>query len=437
MSDHRYILEPYKGMKTRHICPSCRRSDKTFTLYIDTETGEHINPRVGRCNREINCNYHYTPRQYFQDNHISEYKPQMQSCTKPNNVSSIEKQISFIPVEVFKKSLQIDKNVSQVAEVNHFVKFLTDLFGDEKAHELLTRYFIGTSKYWNGATVFWQIDISGIVRTGKIMLYNSTTGKRVKEPFNHINWVHTAMKILDFELKQCLFGEHLLQDKTKPVAIVESEKTAVIASAYLPEFIWLAAGSLTNLNIEKCNVLKGRMVTLFPDLKCFEKWSLKTKELSTQLGGTILNVSDLLERKANEAEKMRGFDLADYLVKFNYKDFIFNSGEPLPKQVEKKQKLVPVLELHQPKSLLTQNYLKVPERLRIENWEQEITELEGFFNSIILPTEPIKINKWSTITNVTRNLESEFATVKANNGNRTFLPALNRLKELKEYLTAN
>jgi hypothetical protein len=95
----------------------------------------------------------------------------------------------------------------------------------------------------------------------------------------------------------------------------------------------------------------------------------------------------------------------------NFKDFIFNSREPLPKQVEKKQKPVPVLELHQPKSLLTQNYLKVPERLRIENWEHEITELEGFFNSIILPTEPIKINKWSTITDLTRNLESEFATV--------------------------
>jgi len=56
------------------------------------------------------------------------------------------------------------------------------------------------------------------------MLYSPTTGKRVKEPFNHITWVHKALKQPDFNLKQCLFGEHLLQDKTKPVAIVESEK---------------------------------------------------------------------------------------------------------------------------------------------------------------------------------------------------------------------
>ena len=36
------------------------------------------------------------------------------------------------------------------------------------------------------------------------------------------------------ELKQCFFGEHLLREKTMPVAIVESEKTAIISSVYLP-----------------------------------------------------------------------------------------------------------------------------------------------------------------------------------------------------------
>ena len=32
--------------------------------------------------------------------------------------------VSFIPVEMFKQSLQIERNVLQVAETNHFVKFL-------------------------------------------------------------------------------------------------------------------------------------------------------------------------------------------------------------------------------------------------------------------------------------------------------------------------
>lgn len=37
-------------------------------------------------------------------------------------------------------------------------------------------------------------------------------------------------------MKQCLFGEHLLlQYPTKPVAIVESEKSALIASHFMPD----------------------------------------------------------------------------------------------------------------------------------------------------------------------------------------------------------
>jgi hypothetical protein len=73
MSEHRYILEPYKGMNTRYRCPSCQQKDKTFTLYIDTETGEHIHPTVGRCNRESNCGYHLTPKQYFETNKVFNY----------------------------------------------------------------------------------------------------------------------------------------------------------------------------------------------------------------------------------------------------------------------------------------------------------------------------------------------------------------------------
>ena len=71
MTEYKYILEPYKGMNTRYRCPTFQQRDKTYSLYIDTETGEHIHPTVGRCNRESNCGQHYTPKQYFQDNNIS------------------------------------------------------------------------------------------------------------------------------------------------------------------------------------------------------------------------------------------------------------------------------------------------------------------------------------------------------------------------------
>jgi len=419
MTEHRYTLEPYKGMNTRYRCPGCQQRDKTFSLYMDTETGEHIHPSVGRCNRESNCGYHYTPKQYFQDNNISF------DTTKPKAYKSRpakpQKPVSFIPVEVIKSSLKGH-------EVNHFVKFLINLFGVEVTNELISRYFIATSKYWNGATVFWQIDAKGKVRTGKIMLYSPTTGKRVKKPYNHINWVHKAIKQPGFELKQCLFGEHLLIEKTKPVAIVESEKTAVIASIYLPQFIWLAVGSLTNLNAEKCSILKGRTVTLFPDLNGFDKWSSKAKELSHL---AIFTVSDLLERKATEAEKQQGFDLADYLIKFDYKAFAIPEPPQPPPAV---QTLVEVKAIDQPEPVY---YLGKPEQPKPENWEQDIIELENFFTGRTIPTQPVKLNKCSTITDYSLFIESHFATVKANNGKQTYLPYLNRLQELKQVLTIN
>lgn len=419
MIEHRYILEPYKGMNTRYRCPICQQKDKTFSLYIDTETTEHIHPTVGRCNRESSCGHHYTPKQYFQDNNIS-FDITQPKASKLKSVTPQSTPVSLIPISAFKASLKGN-------ETNHFVKFLIDLFGVEITNELISTYFIATSKHWNGATVFWQIDTKGKVRTGKIMLYSTITGKRVKEPFNHIHWVHKALKQPEFELKQCLFGEHLLIDKIKPVALVESEKTAIIASVYLPQFIWLAVGSLTNLNAEKCSVLKGRTVTLFPDLEGFDKWNNKAKQLSHLAKFTV---SDLLERKATEAEKKQGFDLADFIIKFDLKAFAL----PEPEATE----TPPTVKLFDEVIQIEQTYcFSKPDQQKGENWEKDISELEKYFAGVTLPTQPLKLNQCSTILNVPLFIQSQFAAVNNNKGKRIFIPYLNRLQELKQTLTTN
>jgi hypothetical protein len=364
MKPYTYILEPYRGKNTRHICPGCQQRDKTFALYIDTNTGEPIHPSVGRCNREGKCGYHYTPKQYFQDN------PGQQKSPEPFRMPPITpkpKPVSFIPVDTFKASLKGYNG-------NHFVKYLINLFGMETAGELVSKFFIGSSDYWEGATIFWQIDRQGKIRTGKIMLYSPTTGKRVKEPFNHINWVHTVLKQAEFGLSQCLFGEHQLKDNSKPVAIVESEKTAIIASVYFPQFIWLAFGGI-GFSPDKCQSLKGRKVILFPDLKGFEKWNTKAKELSHL---ARFQVSDLLERKATEAERMEGLDLADYLIRFDYRTFI--QPHPHPIQAQVKPSLIKPVH---------------PEPI---DWERTRQELTGFFAGLQIPEHPIRLDNCTTVT---------------------------------------
>lgn len=350
---------------------------------------------------------------------------------KPRPAKPLPKPVSFIAVDLFKASLH-------GYEENNFVQFLINLFGAETASQLVSRYYIATSKHWNGATIFWQIDTQGKVRTGKVMLYSPTTGKRVKEPFNHVNWVHAVLELPEFELRQCLYGEHQLNDKatqTKPVAIVESEKTAIIASGYLPQFIWLAAGSLTGLNAEKCSILKGRTVTLFPDLNGFDKWSSKAKELSHLANFTV---SNLLELKATEAERKKGFDLADFLLRHHVKDFTITE----PKATAPPPTVQPLVEIqaieqHEPLPDIIEPSQPKREQPKPLNWEQDIIELENYFTSIAPPTRPVPISRGVTIIDCSLFIESHIATLKEKNGNRTFLPYLSQLQELKRVLTTN
>ncbi|TYB80334.1 hypothetical protein ES676_01310 [Bizionia saleffrena] len=303
MKELRYTLEPYKGMKTRFRCPNCNKNN-VFTKYIDLHTNEHLNDAVGCCNRLIKCGYHYKPKQYFQDNNIS-----FKTSTGNNRINQFKPvpktKTNFIDAELMQKS-KVSKSQ------NNFVEFLSNIWNDETAQELVEKYNIGTSKFWNGATVFWQVDNNSRIRSGKIMLYNSINGKRIKEPYNYINWVHKALRLEPFNLEQCYFGEHLLkEDTSKPVAIVESEKTAILSSVFLPEFIWLACGSVNNLNEAKTRCLKGRNVVLFPDLNCFDLWNNQIQTL-TKLA--TFRISTLLKDNATDEEIEQGLDLADYLI---------------------------------------------------------------------------------------------------------------------------
>jgi hypothetical protein len=69
----------------------------------------------------------------------------------------------------------------------------------------------------------------------------------------------------------CLYGEwQLTQWKDAVVCLVESEKTAVIASLYMPTFqgrkaIWLACGGVNGLTDYKVKVLKNRDVIMVAD----------------------------------------------------------------------------------------------------------------------------------------------------------------------------
>lgn len=300
-------LQPYKGISTRHECPECR-TKKSFTLYLDGNTNEPINRKVGKCNRESKCGYHYSPKQYFYDNPTQSKKSNNKTTTQLANTFPSLNPMGEIPVHFVNESLSGKSN---------FVVFLTKFRTIEEIKNICAKYKLGATK--TGEVIFWQIDINGIVRTGKIMQYNPATGKRIKNDSGAIDWVHSRLKKAkiiqsDFNLRQCFFGEHLLRlYPCATIAIVEGEKSALIGSLLIRNLIWISAGSINGLNIEKCKVLEGRKIVLYPDLGAFDKWKSKAAEIEKTYNCKI-GVSELLEQLANDFEIKEGYDIADFII---------------------------------------------------------------------------------------------------------------------------
>ncbi|RCW38364.1 DUF6371 domain-containing protein [Marinilabilia salmonicolor] len=289
----------------KFLCPACQK--KRFVRYYDSEKRQYLPENVGRCDREVKCGYHYSAGDYFKDQYkVGKDIYHKSVLTKPSNAGRpIE--TSFISCETFRKSLiHYDKN--------HFISFLSLLFDKEKVAFLIDQFKIGTSKHWPGATVFWQLDNNGKIRTGKIMLYDPRTGKRVKRDVAFIQWAHKILKLKDYNLEQCLFGLHQLPDAgTKPVAIVESEKTAVLMTGFYPGYCWMATGGLSNLSYSKMKILAGRKIFLYPDLGGWDKWQEKAGDLISK--GMDVQVSTILEKHCSAKDRESGFDIADYFIK--------------------------------------------------------------------------------------------------------------------------
>ena len=250
-----YSLQKYSGRNSRHTCPSCGRPH-CFSCYVDID-GNILDETVGRCDHESSCGYHKTPKQYFEEhpslsqdwrtqptvrNHSS--ARQHTAHNRQQNQQQIkQKPLCTIPRILLEKSVR--KDIPST-----FVTFLRTIFPEETVISLIARYNLGVTR--SRDVIYFQVDVKGNIRTGKIMKYNPTTGKRIKDPGTpfKINWVHSVMKYAgqlpeNWELTQCLFGEHLLSaidEKQKTVALVESEKTAIIASGIMPKYIWLATG---------------------------------------------------------------------------------------------------------------------------------------------------------------------------------------------------
>lgn len=292
---YKYILEKYSGAASRFTCPNCGR--KEFTRYINIETNEYLPYEFGICNRLIKCGYKKYP------------------SSKINPIIEENIHLQSQPVEYLDKNKLYDFKLSNLH--NPLFIFMKSFFEENKIIEIMNLYKVKTEKL-NGdyLTIFPQMDQEYKLRTIKKMKYNPQTGKRSK---NFFQWYNPQKR----NLKQCLFGLHLLNTSTflkSKIIIVESEKTALLGMLYFENFLFLASGGMMNLTTEKITPLTGRKIILMPDLSptnaknsAFNYWKNKAQIISKEVNCSI-SISSLLEENSTDYQKEQQYDLGDFII---------------------------------------------------------------------------------------------------------------------------
>lgn len=232
----------------KEICPNC--GQRRFVPYVATADGTTLaGAEFGRCDREQNCGYHKYPNGKSTDG------------IEPREIPTLK------PLRFYPAAVRVDY------ETNLF-EYACKLVGVANAVKAWNEYKVGRD---GTRTVFWQIDERGEIRSGKSIPY-LTNGHRDKGDKYPASWLHKCKAWDSYkegeELQQCFFGAHLLRERPDaPVAIVESEKTALLLSVFSKPYIWLASGGSQGLkNEDKNKCLKGRDVILIPDNAQYWNW---------------------------------------------------------------------------------------------------------------------------------------------------------------------
>lgn len=254
---------------------------------------------------------------------------------KPRTVEPPIEYAPFIPAQM------VEATESRVTESNLFV-WLSGEFGDEAAMMAMRRYRVGATKHTDGrgyrAASLPYINTSGDCVDCKIFHIDPTTGSRKTAPALmswtdregnaqelRSTWALAELKKNDNPRKWCNFGDHLLQDNpTAAVCVVESEKTALVASIVYPSRLWIAVGSKNNLNPERCAPYRGREIIIYPDrdnikdkprksgIGIEKGWETLARELAQ--AGFSVRIDRTVERHHGEIND----DIADIILRYRH-----------------------------------------------------------------------------------------------------------------------
>lgn len=293
------------------VCPACGRRE--FKPFVDA-SGALLHPSLGRCNRERRCGYFRSPRDLSDPDRralLRDHRPGRPPRPAP---------ASLVP------AAYVGRSIDHCAERNLLRRWFIGRFGFDTATDVMRRYGVGGSRLYGGAALFWLIDRSMRVRSGKIMAYDANAHRR-RDLCVATTYVHPLISPgRPFNFRACHFGAHTLSmapDAT--VLLVESEKTALYLACLLRErgalfgrYTVLATGGSACGGYtadaaadpwHRAADLLGRHVVLLPDADATAKWrtlaaalrpicaSVRLLDLSRLATAPTDDPMDILERR--------------------------------------------------------------------------------------------------------------------------------------------
>ena len=340
--ESKFTLAHYREQKLNNwnrTCPQCGKRE--FSPYIDLYTGRPIDDKhCGKCNRETNCGYHQPPREWFAE-HRPQYterlpKEEFKAMCMQRRREEEEAKRLYLQREAerkarmlapFRKEQHPDAQayIDRMGELceqsqstdNDLARWLCTQFDKDKVDEVLRHYRTGSTR--DGWIVYWQIDIHERVHAGKLMPYGSD-GHRIKS--KNANWAHAKDNIEQLA-DQCLFGEHRLMGWEDTIALVESEKTALIMAIKFSNILWLATGGKQNFKHEVLWPLCGHDVFVLPDADALDEWAEKIEKLNREKPlpgeedkgyGYHLTIPDVYRDMCTTEARKKKWDIADMML---------------------------------------------------------------------------------------------------------------------------
>ncbi|MBV5313246.1 MAG: hypothetical protein JZU47_08120 [Prolixibacteraceae bacterium] len=377
--------------KQKFTCPECGQVNK-FQRYVDNTTGNLIDSKYGRCDREDSCQYWVQPEIEFINESESKFKDKVYDLYISDSLNS------EVYINTFHKLKNTIGAYSKSNLIhNTFIDGLKKRFEINLVRKAYNDYKLGMC--FNGSTIFPYF-FNGDLKTGKVIKYNEDLHRsKLVNP----NWLHSIESFTNFNNEyqnndkiynilfpieteeyndfikfrdsysidsECdkfnytipIFGWDLLnipENRNKTICLVEAEKTAIICSIVFPEFVWLASGGKSFLQAYKFTYHSNRDWLIFPDLSIEDKtemyWRESIKKIKTKYSmiETFINYMPYGNNSFNISAKEKGLDIADYILEYpNYIDYMKSILKPYITEVIqpiKKTVIIPEIKKELPK----------------------------------------------------------------------------------------